>query len=232
MMRLLRILPLLVLASLAHAAGVPEEMRAALAGFRTEGPFGWAFTQASSDGRNSLTETYDPSQAEPFRWTLVSRNGVPATEEDRKEYQQSKLIRTSALDAPRLERQLDLDSCEEQSVSERWLKCTFRLKPGEQHDDAHANLSVLVTLDRPSRTITEVEISSLRPFAPVFGVRIESSRTLLSYSLPEEGKPSLLLRAQITVEGRAFWFKSLNQRLEINWSQHRFAGHGRSKQGS
>jgi hypothetical protein len=219
------------LLSLCHAAGVPEEMSAALAGFRTEGPFGWAFTQSSSDGKESLVETYDPSQAEPFRWTLVSRNGAPATQDDCKQYQQNKLIRTSALDAPRLERQLDLDSCLQHSVSERLLKCTFRLKPGEQHDDAHANLSVLVTVDRPSRTITEVEISSIEPFSPVFGVRIASSRTLLNYSLPEDGRPSLLLRAQIVVEGRAFWFKSLNQRLEITWSQHRFAGHGR-KQGS
>lgn len=204
---------------------LPAEMKDALSRFRTEGPFGWSFTQSSCDAEGkSLVETYDPVQSPPFRWELITKNGAPPNEEDKNQYRQNKVLRSSTLDAPRLESRLDQDSCELIEETPLQMKCRLGLKPGDPSDESSQFMSVLLVLDRPAKTITRVEISNTRPFSPTFGVSIQHSNTSLDYSVPIGDRPSLLLGAEIRIQGRLFWLKTLDQRMTITWTGHHHSG--------
>lgn len=226
-------IPLLLALALCPArllALVPGELETALQSFRTEGPFGWSFVQTSVDAEGkSQQEHFDPAEALPFQWTLLKMNGVVPSTAELKQYQQGKSLRSSALNAPRLEKQLDLESCVEISTTATVLQCRFKLLPSSEQGPELQKLSVRLTLDRPTSTITEVCISNDETLAPVFGVKIHKSQTTLYYSKPSDDTPSLLLKAVIELQGRAFWLKSMDQKLTITWSDHRLAGPKRKK---
>jgi hypothetical protein len=93
--------------------------------------------------------------------------------------------------------------------------------PGGADDLAAAAMAVTVAFHEGTRTITRVEIASTAAFSPALGVRIESSRTTMEYSLPASGLPSLPQRISVRLRGRAFWFRSLDEDLEVTYSEHR-----------
>ena len=52
----------------------------------------------------------------------------------------------------------------------------------------------------------------------MIGINIAETRTVMTYSLPEAGRPSLLQKVTLRVRGRAFWFKSLDQDMTVTYS--------------
>lgn len=215
---------LFVIALVAHAAPPPPELAAALQNFRTEGAKGWSYTQITTGDGEALVERYNPAEPEPLRWTLRSRNGQPPSPEELQQYRQSKVQRSSATNAPRLQEQLDLASCETLPPEGAQTRYRFRLKAGDASDRSAEHLRVTLTYHQPSHTIVSVEIASAAPFSPVFGIKIAESRSTMTYSVPEPGRPSLLLRATIRVRGRAYWLKSLDQDLTVEYRDYAFAG--------
>ncbi len=203
-----------------QAANPPAAITEALASFRTEGPPGWSYTQTTRSGGEVLVERFDPIKPEFLRWTLVEKNGRAPDAEETETYKQGKFRRSSAWNAPRLEQQLDRASCEVIEADSSGIRCRFKLKPDSSGDAASEHLAVIIRLHLPTRCIESVEIVSQAPFSPVFGIRINESSTLLRYSLPNDGKPSLLLNATLRVRGRAFWIKAIKQDMEVTWSEH------------
>jgi hypothetical protein len=208
-------------------AAVPQEMEQALAHFRTEGPSGWAYTQTTQSGGERLIESFDPLRPEGSKWKLLETNGRVPTPDEAAEYQRGKIQRSSALNAPRLEQQLDLGSCEPIEESPALLGCRFRLLAGEGAEEASLHLRVSVFVDRGTHTVSRIEIRSAEPFSPVFGVRIRESLTVLEYAPSRPGEAPLLTRARLTVRGRAFWLHSLDQDMEIRWGDHAWRGAAR-----
>lgn len=213
-----------VLASFACATAVPPELDAALKDFRTEGTFGWAFTQKTESENKSLVEHYDPSKPEVLRWTLMQNDGRSPTEKETKDYREQQTRRTGGETAPNVKNQLDHDSCtlvDDDGVRARWK---FRLRPGAADDRSAAHMAATFTLHRPTGTIEQVELASFEPFSPVFLVNISEARTLLEYTLPDADRPTLLKKVSMRVRGRALWFKSLDSDLTVVYSDYVYAG--------
>jgi len=205
-------------------AAVPAEMEQALAVFRTEGPAGWAYTQSTRSGEDRLVEQFDPLRPEGSKWVLLEAKGRAPTKEEAADYQRGKVQRSSSLNAPRLEKQLDPASCELIEETPALLGCRFHLLPGGEAAEAALHLRVSVFVDRGSHTISRMEIRAFEPFSPVFGVRIRESATILEYTPSRPGEAPLLVRASLSVRGRAFWLHSLDQDMEILWSGHAWRG--------
>jgi len=203
---------------------MPAEMEKALANFRTEGPAGWSFTQTTVSGKERLVEDFDPKRPEGSKWRLIESKGHAPSDEEAAEYQSGKIQRSSALNAPRLEKQLDPATCEQIEESPAILGCRFRLQSGPDAEEAAKHLLVSVFVDRATHTVSRIEIRSAGPFSPVFGVRIQESSTLLDYGPSRPGEPPLLVRARLSVHGRAFWVKGIDQEMDITWSGHLWRG--------
>jgi len=206
-----------------HASPVPAELDRALKLFRAEGARGWAFNQTTESGGKSLFEHYDPAKPEFSRWTLLKKNGAAPTEPELKEYRERLSRRTSGNTAPNVKDQIDPASCELVQADEVRASYRFNLRPGASDDSSAAHMSATFTLHKSTETIERVELNAFEPFSPMFIVKINDAKTTITYSLPENGRPSLLQQIAVHIRGRALWFKSLDEDMTVTYSDHEYS---------
>ena len=214
----------IVLCGLRAFAAVAPELEAALKDFQSDPPRGWSFTQTTAAEGKSTVERCDATRPEFDRWTLVQKNGRPPTPQELKDYGEGRSRRSRAGTAPKLSDQLDLTSVEivTQTAERATYRC--RLRPGESRDQTAPHLRATVVLHRPTRTIESVELANAESFAPTLGVKIAELKTVMTYSLPSDDKPSLPQQVVTRVRGRAFLFKSLDGDLTVTFSDYAKAG--------
>lgn len=203
------------------------DLLAALETFRTEGPRGWSFTQTTESGDQRRIERFDPAQPDFSRWSLLELNGRAPTSDELHDYRQKVTRRSSATNAPHLTKQFDLSTLELVANSDERTTWRCRLQPSETGDATAEHLTATILFHSPTQTIESVEIASTEPFAPTLGVKITELKTTLTYSLPNEDRPSLLLKSTTRLRGRAFFLKSLDADMSVTFSDHEKAGRRR-----
>lgn len=205
-------------------AAVPAELEAALKTFRGDPPRGWSYTQTTSAEGKSTVERYDAARPEFDRWKLLQKDGRAPTETELREYADARSRRSRTGTAPKLIEQLDLPTLEK--ISDDAERATFRskLRPGESRDHTAPFLRATLVLHKATQTIESVELGSVSEFAPTFGVRIASLRTLMTYSLPAVDRPTLPQKVETRVRGRAFLVKSLDGEMSVVYSDYRHVG--------
>ncbi len=220
------VLALLSLFSLPLAAApIAPEIEAALKDFRTEGTRGWSFVQTTSAaGGKSLVERFDPLKPETSRWTLLKKDGREPTEKEKKEYAEKQTRRTRGDTAPNVKNNLNLETCEMIADEGERARYKFRLKPGGDEDKSAAFMAVTFTLHRPTKTIERVDLANVQPFSPMFTVNVEEARTVITYSLPEGDRPTLLKEVTVRIRGTTMWFKSMNDDMTVSYSDYHYAG--------
>lgn len=205
------------------AAALPPEYAAICEGFQTQNPKGWSFTQTTSAEGKTLVERYDAAQPEFSRWTLISENGRPPTEDEARSYREKFTRRSRGGSAPAIASQLELATAELVSEDVNQAVYRFKLKI-EDEDDKTANfLRASVTFHKATRSITCFELANIEVFAPVFGVKIRELRTAIFYHLPTADRPALLNRVTTRTRGRAF-FKSLDADMLVTYADYAWAG--------
>lgn len=205
-------------ASLASSAPIPEDLRTALANYRAEGSKGWAFTQSTRASGKSLVERYDPRLPEFRRWELLQKDGRTPTDKERQTYAEQQTRRSRGDTAPNVKEQIDEATGEliqDDGTRAHWR---FRLRTTDEDDRSAAHMTATFVLHRPTSTIERMELASFEPFKPVTGIAIEQARTVVDYSLPEGDRPTLLQRITVTLRGRAWWIKSLDDDMEVVYS--------------
>lgn len=205
-------------APLASAAPLPEDLRTALTNYHAEGSKGWAFTQSTRASGKSLVERYDPRLPEFRRWTLLQKDGRAPTDKEQQTYAEQQTRRSRGDTAPNVKEQIDEATGElihDDGTRAHWR---FRLRTTDEDDRSAAHMAVTFVLHRPTFTIERMELASFEPFKPVTGIAIEQARTVVDYSLPEGDRPTLLKRITVTLRGRAWWIKSLDDDMTVVYS--------------
>jgi hypothetical protein len=220
MLRLLLVSTCLLATAALRAGPIPPALEKALAGFQAEGTKGWAFTQSTRSAQKSLVERFDPSKPEFSRWTLLQKNDRAPTEDELKEYNDMLTRRTRGQTAPNVKDQVNRDSCELLGMEDGHARYRFQLKPGGEDDESAEHMVVIFSLHEPTGTIARVELTTVRPFSPMFAVKIEEARTVINYTLPEENRPTLLQDIAVHVRGRAMYFKSLDEDMTVTYSDY------------
>jgi len=201
-----------------RAEPVPAEFREALKSYQSEGTRGWAFTQSTQGAGQSLVERFDPRLTEFHRWTLVEKDGRAPTPAETKTYNEQQTRRTRGETAPNVKDQIDEPTAERVSDDGTRATWRFRLKATDKDDRSAAHMTAAFTLHRPTSTIERMELSSFESFKPVMGIHIDEARTVIEYSLPEGERPTLLRTITVRLRGRAWWFKSLDQDLSVDYT--------------
>src|SRR5688500_9441564 len=150
-MRLL--LLFLLVAGTTTAAQVPPLLETALKIFRAEGAAGWSYVQTTTAGTETLVERFNAAMPEFDRWSLVSKNGRPASTDEQRDYREKQTRRSRGGHAPRITESLDLGTIE--LISETAERATYRcrLKKGEAGDNTAAFLRSTLVLHKPTATI-------------------------------------------------------------------------------
>lgn len=203
-----------------RAGPIPPELEKALADYRAEGSRGWAFTQTTVSADKKLVERFTPSKPEAQRWTLLEKDGRAPTENEIRDYRQVLVRRTRGETAPNVKDQILRETCEAVGVENDRARYRFQLKPGASDDSSAEHMVVTFSLHRPTGTIEHVELASVRPFSPMFSVKIQEARTVISYTLPDGDTPTLLKEIKVRVRGRAMFFKSLDQDMTVTYSDY------------
>ena len=201
-----------------------DELIRALEDFRTEGPKGWAFTQTSHSPDRSRIETFTPLAASHLRWSLMEENGAPPSSKTVETYRQQQTRRTSGQTAPNVKDQLILESAELREDDGERQHWHFQLRRGADDDSSAEHMGTMLTFHLPTQTIEKIELASFEKFSPVFGVNVESARTLIAYTIPTEATPSLLREIQVSIRGSAFYFKSLDSDMTVSYSDYEYMG--------
>lgn len=211
---------LLFLVSSATAA-VPAALETALKKFRSDPPPGWSYTQTTrSDGRSTV-ERCEAAKPEFARWSLVQKDGRAPTAAEVADYAEARSRRSRTGTAPRITEQLLLETLETLTESPERATYRCRLRRGENRDNTAEHLRATLVLHRPSGAIESITLASTEPFRPGFGVSIAEMKTEMLYTLPvEEGSPSLPQRVVSRVRGTAFWFKSLDAEMSVEFSDY------------
>jgi len=206
------------------AGPTPPELATALKDFRAEGSKGWSFTQTTVSSDRSRVERFDPLGKNFLNWTLLQQDGHAPTEEEIRKYTDHKTRRTSGETAPNVKDQIAPGTCEVLEETPERGVYRFQLRQGDEDDSSAQFMRVAFTLHRPSATIEKVELASTEPFSPVLMVKIQEARTVMTYSLPEGERPTLLKDVAVRVRGRAMWFRSLDQDMTVTYSDYVYAG--------
>jgi hypothetical protein len=202
------------------SAAVPPLLREALDHFRSDPPPGWSYTQKTSGDGRSTVERCDAAKPEFDRWALVEKDGRAPTPAELRDYHEARSRRSRTGTAPKITDQLDLDLVE--TVTETAERATYRtrLRRGESRDHTAPYLRATLVVHKASRAIESIELANTEPFAPTVGVRIAEMRTLLTYRLPAGETPALPEKVSSRVRGKAFWFKSLDADLSVEFSDY------------
>jgi hypothetical protein len=224
----MRFLVLLCLATVMGFAAEPTHsldairpmLDGALKTFRTEGPKGWSFTQTTHAEGRSRVERYDAAQPEFNRWTLLQQDDRPPTAEELQDYREKQSRRSRGGTAPQLTDQLDLATLTLVDDTPKLATFRARLKTEESGDATGKFMVATIVLHKPSSTITSFQLKSDAPFSPTLGVKIEAMETTLTYSLPDDARPSLLLSSETHLRGRAFFFKSLDADMSVTFTDY------------
>jgi len=206
------------------AGSMPAELTAALKDFRTEGPRGWAFTQTSTTSSHSRVEHFSPLGRDSLQWSLVQQDGRAPNEEEAVKYKELKARRSSNENAPNVKDQIVPESCEIITETAELGVYRFKLKTGDKDDHSAEFMRVTYTLHRTTQTIDAVELASIEPFSPVFSVKIQEARTLMTYTRPDGERPSLLKEVTVKIRGRAMWVRSLDEDMTVAYSDYVYAG--------
>lgn len=216
----MRFLFLLCVLAFPLRAEVPRELAAALEHFRSEPPRGWSFTQTTVAEGRSTVERFDAARPEFARWSLVRKDDRAPTTAELQEYGEGRSRRSRTGTAPDLKDQFLLAAVELVSTTPERLTYRCPLRQGESRDQTALHLRATLVVHRATGAIESVELASQGPFSPAFGVKIAELRTLMTYSLPHDGRPALPHQVTTRVRGTAFWFKSLDGDLTVTFSDY------------
>ena len=219
----LRLLIALLLVVSLRGEPISAELKEVLKDFRSEGSPGWAFTQKTEGAGKKMLERYDPRLTEYHRWVLIEKDGRAPTAEETQRYNQLQTRRSTGQSAPNVKDQIDESTGEILSDDGTRVRWRFKLHATDKDDSSAPHMAATFTLHRPTRTIERVELASFEPFRPVLGISISQARTVIDYSLPENDRPTLLKQVAMTVRGKAWFFKSMDEDLVVTYTDYESA---------
>jgi hypothetical protein len=172
--------------------GAPKPLAAAFRAFGRDANR-WAYTQhlVVYNGKGKVQDEqvvrYDPSQHYDVQWTMLSKNGEPATESQIKKHRRQMAKRTK--DRRSLGELLLLKQASLARETESELVYEVPFAPDEKIPFSPDKFQIYVTVDRATQTLRSLDVKlreSVR-FAAVVKVKSGEARLTFARVLPEHG---------------------------------------------
>ncbi len=193
---------------------------------------GWAFTETTVRNGTETVARYDPSRPEGERWSLLSIDGRPPTDEARRKFEERRAGRGRGEEQQEDSEEqgfsavIEADSLIPLRESESHAVYGFKPASGEGKGDDGMSEYVDGTLriSKSGPYVESLEMRSREPFSPAFGVKIKEFSTVMTFA--PVGDEVIVLPESVAVRmvGRAMLFKKLDETVRTRFSDYRFVG--------
>lgn len=199
----------------APAAELPEYFHAALAGFATDAPRGWAYTLATTREGATTVEHFDPSRESGGQWTLLRLGDRAPEAAETARYLHYKAGTTPPTIRATFSRgDLDLGSLHLVREDDHAAEYLGRFRP-ELADPLLTRLAVRLTIAKHPAHVSGYTLRLVAPYAPALGVRMGELTITMTFAPPAADRPSLPATARSRFRGRILFFKSIAEDLDI-----------------
>ena len=204
-------------------AGTPPLLATAFEQWAT-GREDLAFTQQTrfffDDGKvkEERTERYDPSLPDRMRWRLIEVDGQPATAEQREKWEAKKNGKPRKKVAKAPAEYLDLEHAVTVEDSPKSARFEIGLRPEAARLLAVEKISVVITVDKESRSIAHIAASLRQPIRVLLGLaRITDLDLDVGIEPTDEDSPDKSGDVQAGSTARVTMSK-LGNAMDYNWS--------------
>lgn len=180
------VFPLLLLLAVTGArAEVPALLQEALAAYGREFEH-WACTVKTTvrdrDGKvdEETLVRYDPSRPYDEQWTLLTKNGQPATERQVKKYRHEMADRRK--DRKTLGELLELEKAEIAEENAETVTYTVPLSPVDNHRLPPENFGVAIRVNKQTRGFEAIEVRLLKPMRVALVAKVKDAGADLKFS--------------------------------------------------
>lgn len=208
---------LVAVATPARADSLAELLESAVAAVSWRLPESVAYTETLAQGERTYVGRFDPSQTPESRWTLVSVDGRPPTDEETAEYLDDKSEASRRAeeteddddreesDDRQLVRMIDPDSLVLlEETADHWL-LGFRLAGGDKKQARFfAKLRGTARIARDDGRLVSVDIQNQGDVKPTFGVRIREFLTRFDFARAIGDGAVVPVGVELRVKGRAY----------------------------
>lgn len=177
----------------------------------------WSYTRTTRDEDGTRIERHDATKPAGARWTLVSVNGKAPTAKAQESFRREK----AALEKRDRGDDSDVDAASIRLVSETPQRVTFSFRPkagaGLEGKMARHVAGTLV-VNRQGGWAERFELQSTDALAPVPGVKISAFRLTMTFQRLGATEDVVPLSIELSMRGRAFLVKSLDQERSTRYS--------------
>lgn len=214
-------LALLLLATRAFGAPLPDYLRTALAGFSPDAPANWAYTLTTTRNDLRMVERYDPARPPAARWTLLEWEGRTPTAPELEKYARSRPQADSGGTRANFKKDDiepgSLTLLREDDTRSEWTGSFRETSTGA--DKMLGRLTLRLVVDKRTAHVAEYGLSLQEPYSPVLGVKMHTLDVTVRYHAPADGRPALPAAQTSRFTGRIFFF-STQEELQLTYGDY------------
>jgi len=218
------LLALISLLSPGLALAQPELVERALRSLDRADARRWAFTETITENGTTRVARHDPTRPEDERWTLVTVDEQPPTDEQREAFA-ARLVAEQDEQSEAEEIRSMITPGTLEMVEQTATDAVFRFKPtSEDEDDREFNERLVGTLRvagvAGDPRLQSVELRASKPFSAAFGVKIKAFSLLMTYAPVGSAGAVLPREVRIELRGRAMLVKKIEERVEVRFDDY------------
>jgi hypothetical protein len=200
---------------------MPAYVRTALNAFNPEPPAGWSYTLTTTRNNEArATARFDAAKPPGDQWTLLELNGHAPAASEAAQYARSRADDTTPASAKGAFQKRDIDPASFTLLSENAehaeFRCTFRPEAAGA-DKMLGHLALRLTVAKLRPHVEQCVLELKEPYSPVLGVKMRELLVRISFSPPDDGRPSLPASQSSHFVGRLFFF-GMEENLELTYS--------------
>jgi len=203
---------------------------------------GWAYTETIVGNDRETVRRFDPRRPEGERWSLVSVDGRPPIESERREEAERRssdrglsnavellqaLVTGSTGDAEGGEISAMIKPGSLSLIEETTTYALYRFEPASDDDDDakfQRNFDRTLKIVKDGPYVAFVEMRSRGPFKPVFWMKIKEYVTTSTFEPVAAGGPVLPRTVTLRIVMRALLVKEIRATVEVSYGDYEYVG--------
>ena len=184
----------------------------------------WGFRETRTSGEGEFVGRYDPARPPGERWTLVSVDGRPPTEQEAEDYRADRTRDGDDGGAGMSNADIVADgSLELIASTDETLTYTFT-PAGDDDEEFFEDLIGTLTIDRTGRYLHALTLANDKPVRPATGVKISRFRVHLTFASLTPDGPVVPTGVDVSIKGRAYLAIGFDEVEKITWDEYEYAG--------